>query len=59
VEGNMSNLIRNLWLDDDGQDLAEYGLLLMVISALLVIAFAGLRNQISTVFGKATSVLVS
>lgn len=53
----MINKLRNLWLDDEGQDLAEYGLLLLLIAVVLVTAITSFKNQISTVFSQATSVL--
>jgi Flp pilus assembly pilin Flp len=53
----MNRIIR-LWSDDDGQDLAEYGLLLILICVALVAAIGLFKNQISTVFSSATSALV-
>lgn len=32
----MSNLIRRLWSEDDGQDIAEYAVMLAVILVLVV-----------------------
>ena len=32
----MSQLIRNLWFEDDGQDIAEYAVMLAVILVLVV-----------------------
>ena len=34
--GHMSKLIRRLWLDDAGQDIAEYAVMLAVILVLVV-----------------------
>jgi pilus assembly protein Flp/PilA len=53
----MINSLRKLWRDDDGQDLAEYGLLLLLIAVAIVTAITAFRTQISTVFSQATSVL--
>jgi Flp pilus assembly pilin Flp len=53
----MTNIIRSVWLDDDGQDLAEYGLLLILIGVAIVTAIGLFKDQISTVFSSATSVL--
>jgi len=55
----MSNIIRTLWLDDEGQDLAEYGLLLILVSTLVVFAIAALKDQVAAVLSRATSVLGS
>jgi Flp pilus assembly pilin Flp len=54
----MINSLRKLWRDDEGQDLAEYGLLLILICVALVTAIGLFKNQISTVFSSATSALV-
>jgi Flp pilus assembly pilin Flp len=53
----MRTLLISLWSDDDGQDLAEYGLLLFMIAVLIVTALTAFRGQISTLFSTATSVL--
>jgi Flp pilus assembly pilin Flp len=56
VENNMKRL-RNLWADDEGQDLAEYGLLLILITVAVVAAVTIFRAQIIAVFAAATSAL--
>lgn len=53
----MTNLIRSVWLDESGQDLAEYGLLLILIGVAIVTAIGLFKDQISTVFSSATSAL--
>ena len=53
----MKEMIRSIWLDDSGQDLAEYGLLLILIGVAIVGAIGLFRDQISTVFSTATSAL--
>jgi Flp pilus assembly pilin Flp len=35
-ENTMSQLIRNLWFEDEGQDIAEYAVMLAVILVLVV-----------------------
>jgi pilus assembly protein Flp/PilA len=57
MEKTMIDTLRKLWSDDEGQDLAEYGLLLALIAVLIVTAITAFKNEISTVFSKATSVL--
>jgi pilus assembly protein Flp/PilA len=57
MEKIMMNTLRKLWSDDEGQDLAEYGLLLALIAVLIVTAISAFKNEISTVFSKAVSVL--
>ena len=53
----MDTVIRNIWNDESGQDLAEYALLLALLAVVLVTAITGLRNAIVTAFGRATAVL--
>jgi Flp pilus assembly pilin Flp len=53
----MRKILSLLWSDDDGQDLAEYGLLLVLICVAIITAIGLFSNQISTVFSSATSVL--
>ncbi len=49
--------LRQVWLDDEGQDLAEYGLLLILITVAMVTAIGLFKNQIVAVFSSATSAL--
>jgi Flp pilus assembly pilin Flp len=35
-ENTMSQLVRNLWFEDEGQDIAEYAVMLAVILVLVV-----------------------
>ncbi|MFI5103674.1 MAG: hypothetical protein ACHP79_02010 [Terriglobales bacterium] len=51
--------LRNLWHEDDGQDLAEYGLLLALIAVILVTGIGLFKDQIVAAFSKATSALAS
>jgi Flp pilus assembly pilin Flp len=53
----MIKSLRKMWSDDAGQDLAEYGLLLILIGVALVTGIGLFKNQISTVFSTATSAL--
>jgi Flp pilus assembly pilin Flp len=52
-------LFATLWTDDDGQDLAEYALLLILVAVLIVSAVTAFRTQISTAFSRATAVLAT
>ena len=58
MEITLLNTLSNLWQDDEGQDLAEYGLLLILIAVALVTAITLFKNQIVLVFSSATSALV-
>ena len=53
----MKNLLKRLWQEDEGQDLVEYGLLLVSLGA--VVAMGTLASAISGAFGKASSNLSS
>ena len=52
-------ILRKLWREDDGQDLAEYGLLLALIAVALVVGIGLFKDQIVTAFSNATSALAS
>jgi pilus assembly protein Flp/PilA len=53
----MINTLRKLWLEDEGQDLAEYGLLLILIAVAVVTGIGLFKDQIVAAFSKATSAL--
>jgi pilus assembly protein Flp/PilA len=53
----MKQLIRRMWSDNDGQDLAEYGLLLILIAVAVVTGVTAFKDQIVAAFSSATSVL--
>ena len=55
----MINKLRNLWLENEGQDLAEYGLLLILIAVAVVTGITAFKAQIVAAFSSATSVLGS
>jgi len=55
----MINKLRKLWLEDEGQDLAEYGLLLILIAVAVVTGITAFKDQIAAAFSSATSVLGS
>ena len=53
----MNKLIRLMWSDDEGQDLAEYGLLLILIAVAVITGITLFKDQIVAAFASATSVL--
>jgi pilus assembly protein Flp/PilA len=53
----MKKLIHLMWSDDEGQDLAEYGLLLILIAVAVVTGIGLFKDQIVAVFDRATTVL--
>lgn len=46
----MKNLLMRLWKEQEGQDLTEYALLLVLLSLAAVGALGGLATAINTVF---------
>jgi Flp pilus assembly pilin Flp len=50
-------LLKRLWLDEDGQDTAEYALLLLLIALALITAVTGFRTAIGNAFSRATVTL--
>jgi Flp pilus assembly pilin Flp len=55
----MQQLLKTLWLDESGQDTAEYALLLLLIALALIAAITGFRSAIANAFSRATAQLNS
>ena len=55
----MCEIMARLWNEEEGQDLVEYGLLVVLISLFAVVAMQGLANGISDAFSNATTQLTS
>jgi pilus assembly protein Flp/PilA len=53
----MKTLCMRLWKEDEGQDLTEYALLLVLIALSAITAMNSLATQISNVFSNAASSL--
>ena len=53
----MQQLLKTLWLDESGQDTAEYALLLLLIALALIAAITGFRSAITNAFSRATAQL--
>jgi pilus assembly protein Flp/PilA len=51
--------MKRLWTEEDGQDLVEYGLLVVLIGLFAIAAMGQLANAVSTVFSTAASNLTS
>jgi pilus assembly protein Flp/PilA len=51
----MKAVIRRLWKEEEGQDLTEYGLLLVLIALIAVAAMQTLGSSINNVFSNAAS----
>jgi pilus assembly protein Flp/PilA len=55
----MNNLLKRLWHEEEGQDLVEYGLLVVLIALFAIGAMSGLAKGISTAFSTAAANLSS
>jgi len=53
----MHNLLRNLWLQDEGQDIAEYAVMLAVILVLVVGTIRLIGSSASNVFSATASTI--
>jgi pilus assembly protein Flp/PilA len=55
----MKNLLVRLWREDDGQDLVEYGLLLVLVALAAIAGMKGLATAINTTFSSAAANLTT
>lgn len=55
----MKNLLVRLWRQEEGQDLVEYGLLLVLVALLSVTLIKTVGTELSSVFSNAASALTS
>jgi len=53
----MRILLRRVWKGEEGQDLAEYGLLLILVSLFAVAVIQGLGSVLHNFFSNASSSL--
>ncbi|HYY69509.1 MAG TPA: Flp family type IVb pilin [Terriglobales bacterium] len=53
----MTEVLRRFWIEDEGQDLVEYALIVALVSVALIAALTALKGGISTAFSQATSAL--
>lgn len=54
---NMNPLLRTLWLDTEGQDIAEYAVMLAVILVIVVGTIRLIGSNANTVFSNAASAI--
>ena len=52
-------VLKRLWQEQEGQDLVEYGLLLVFLALVAVVSIKRLTSSVSTVFGSAATSLTS
>lgn len=55
----MNSLLTQLWREDEGQDLVEYGLLLVLVALLSVTFITSIGSALSKIFNNAASALNS
>ena len=55
----MKNLLKRLWQEEEGQDLVEYGLLVVLIALAATAAMNTLGQDINKVFNAASSNLTA
>jgi len=55
----MDATLKRLWKEEEGQDLTEYALLMVLIALVAVASMQTLGTTISNVFSNATTVLTS
>ena len=51
----MNNLLMRLWREEEGQDLTEYALLLVLVSLAAIATLGNLANAIKNVFSNAAA----
>ncbi len=55
----MKDVMKRLWKEEEGQDLVEYGLLVVLISLFAVAAMQSLASGISDAFSNASAQMTS
>jgi Flp pilus assembly pilin Flp len=58
-ENEMKNLLIQMWKEDDGQDLTEYALLVVLVALGSMAAMSGLSKAISRAFSQASANLTT
>jgi pilus assembly protein Flp/PilA len=53
----MKELLQNLWLNDEGQDIAEYALMLAVIAVVVLGAITAIGTNANTIFQQIANAL--
>ena len=58
-KSNVKQFIKRLWQEEEGQDLVEYGLLIVLIGLAGITAMKGLASALTSVFSSAASSLTA
>jgi Flp pilus assembly pilin Flp len=54
----MMELLNRVWTNDEGQDIAEYALMLAVILVIVIVTVQAIGTNANTIFSKVVSALV-
>ncbi len=49
----MKKLLRRLWIEEDGQDLVEYGLLMVLLTLICIASLKTIGLLVSNIFSNA------
>ena len=55
----MTSMMKRLWKEEQGQDLTEYALLIVLVALVAIASMTTLGNSISDVFANATTNLTT
>jgi Flp pilus assembly pilin Flp len=55
----MLNTLWRIWIEDDGQDIAEYALMLAVILLIVVASVSAIGTNANTIFNSVASKLTT
>jgi Flp pilus assembly pilin Flp len=58
-ENPMMNIVKKLWNEENGQDLAEYALIMAVIALGATVAMTSLKTAVSSTFSNVASNLTA
>ena len=53
----MKNLLKRLWQEEEGQDLVEYGLLVVLVALAAIVGMNSLASAINSTFSNAAGKL--
>jgi Flp pilus assembly pilin Flp len=54
---SMTEFLRNVWIDNEGQDIAEYALMLTVLLVLVFATVSAIGTNANTIFGDTAAAL--
>jgi|HubBroStandDraft_6_1064221.scaffolds.fasta_scaffold1929890_1 pilus assembly protein Flp/PilA len=58
-EETLMNFLKRLWQEEEGQDLVEYALLLVLVALAATVGMKNLANAINSTFGTAATNLTT